>query len=60
MVDENYRQRVLELTKKFMLEDTKLSATDARSKAITKANFEAEIENEKPYRNKGVKGSQND
>ena len=57
METEVSRQRVLELTQKYMMEDKKLSATDARQKAIDKARFEQEIEEEQPYKNKGLVGS---
>lgn len=60
MQTEISRQRVCELTQKFMMEDKSLSATEARQKAIDKARFEQEIELEKPYQNKGIKGSYND
>lgn len=60
MLNKEYKKRVLQLTQQFMINDKSLSAVEARSKAIMKANFEVEIENEKPAKNSCIKGSHND
>jgi len=52
--------RIMELTRDYMLEDNKLTAVQARKKAIDKVAWEESVEEIKPITNRGLVGSQND
>lgn len=49
-------QLILQLTRDYMIEDTKLSAVEARKKAIDKADWIESTDKIKPIENRGLVG----
>lgn len=51
--------RIMELTRDYMLEDNKLTAVEARRKAVDKVSWEQSVEEQQPRLNNGLVGTLN-